>query len=394
MYDFNSLLAEILRARPDITREEIMSLVEERKKTVGAGFLTDQGALYLVAGELGVPLNRAVTTVSDLSLKDLYAGANDITVLARVGAIYPVSEFKKKDGGIGHYRRLILFDGSTISKMTIWDDNSEAIKLSGISVDSAVRVLNGYVRQGLDGKPTLNLGRRGKIELIQDEKQAAKLPQISSHQKKIGEIGELQELVAVEGEVLTDSRSSNFTRQDGSGGSLTQFELGGGAQDERIRVVIWNAAANVEVKTGQKIVVTNLRAKRSMNGDREIHGDNGSTVKILAYDKSREPARTFTKVNTIKVPNQKYAIEVMALSSPIVREVQLKDGSVAQKAEIVFGDDTGEITVVGWRNFVDRMEKVGMGEKVRISDAVLRISRLGTLSLELGDESEIEQITT
>jgi ssDNA-binding replication factor A large subunit len=276
MYDFDSLMDEVLRNRPELTREEVMSMIEEKKQTVGAGFLTDQGALFLIAGELGVKLQHMTTT--DLTLKDLYVGANDITIVARVLAIYPVAEYKKKDEGVGRYRRLVLFDGNGTSKLTIWDDNPEAINLAGISVDTPVRVLNGYVRQGLDGKPNLNLGRKGKIEILKDEKLVSKMVPLSGLSKGLGQIAESQDFVAVEGLVLTGSRSSTFTRQDGSNGSLTQFELGG-PSTERMRVVIWNAV-DVEVKTGQRVVVTNLRLKKNMNGDRELHGDNGSVVKV------------------------------------------------------------------------------------------------------------------
>ena len=391
MYNFDSLMNEILRSRSDITREEVMSLVAERKKTVGAGFLTDQGALFLIAGEFGVQL-RQMTPSTDLALKDLYVGANDITVLARVGAVYPISEFKKKDGGTGKYRRLVLFDESSTAKLTIWDDNPDAINLTEVSVDSPIRVLNAYVRQGLDGKPNLNLGRRGKVELLQDEALVSKLSPMSKRLKNVAEIGESQDLVGVEGQVLVDSRSSNFTRQDGSGGSLTQFELGG-EHGERVRVVIWNAV-NVEVKTGQRVMATNLRVKQSINRERELHGDNGSLVRVLSGTGKEQASTRFSKVDTVKAPNQKYSVEGMALSNPRVREVQLKDGSSVEKAELLFGDDTGEITVVGWRSFVETVAKITVGEKVRIVDAVLRVSRMGSATLELGDESRVERIPT
>jgi len=121
MYDFDSLLDEVLKNKPEITRDQIMERIQEKKRDVGAGFLTDQGALFLIAGELGVQLRQMTST--DLTLKDIYAGANDITIVARVLAVYPVSEFKKKDGGVGRYRRLSLFDKNNVARLTIWDDN-------------------------------------------------------------------------------------------------------------------------------------------------------------------------------------------------------------------------------------------------------------------------------
>jgi hypothetical protein len=174
MYDFDALVTEVLRSKPEINRDSLMELVREKKQTVGSGYLTDQGALFLIAGELGVKLQHMIT--ADLTLKDLHIGANDITVVARILAIYPVAEFKKKDGsGVGRYRRVNLFDRNGIGRLTIWEDNEEAIKLSGIAVDAPVRVVSAYVKQGLDGKANLNLGKRGRIETLADPSIVSKL---------------------------------------------------------------------------------------------------------------------------------------------------------------------------------------------------------------------------
>jgi len=385
-YSFESLMNEVLRARPDIKREEILAMVAERKKTVGAGFLTDQGALFLIAGELGVKLMQPTST--ELALKDIFVGANDITMIARVGAVYPVSDFKKKDGTTGRYRRLTLFDQTGSTKLTIWDDNPEAMKLDGVSVDSPVRVVNGYVRQGLDGRPTLSLGRRGRIELVQEESKSRALTTVAERRKKVADIGGEQELIALEGRAVTDSRTSNFTRQDGSSGSLTQFDIEG-EKGEKLRVVIWNAVA-IAVKAGQIILVTNLRVKRGKNGEREIHGDNASQVRSLSASHG-QPERRFSKVNTLKVPYEKYDIEAMVLSPPILREIQLGDGKSVQKGEVVLGDDTGEITVIGWRDQAEMVGGTEVGEKVRIVNAVLRPSRMSAPTLELEGASRIEK---
>lgn len=384
MYDFGSLVEEILRNKPDLTREEIMSMVQEKKENVGSGFLTDQGALFLVAGELGVQLKHITST--DLTLKDLYVGANDITIVARVLAVYPVSEFNKKEGGTGRYRRLVLFDKENQTKVTIWDDNPDAIKLDGVTVDVPIRVLNGYVRQGLDGKPSLNVGKKGKIELVDDEKIASRLASLSKVSKKVGEAGASQSLSAVEG-ISSDSRTSSFTRKDGTPGSLTQFELKEQVGEAKIRVVIWDAAG-LETKAGEVVLVTNLRVKKSLNGEDELHGDRGSLVRVLSSSKkdSTRPA----KVNQVKDVRARYDLEVMALSQPQVTDVQLKEGGTVSKGELVVGDDTGEITLTAWRELSSRLQAVNPGDKMRLSGILSQPSKTGGVVLELDRNSKIE----
>jgi hypothetical protein len=389
LYDFDSLMEEIIRNKPDLTREEIMTMIQEKKENVGSGFLTDQGALFLIAGELGVQLKHMIST--DLTLKDLYVGANDITIVARVLSVYPISEYNKKEGGTGRYRRLVLFDRDSQSKLTVWDDNPEAIKLEGISVDTPVRVLNGYVRQGLDGKPNLNLGRKGRIELLTDETLVSRLTQLSKLSKKVGQIGdESQNLVAVEGLSTTDSRTSTFTRKDGSSGSLTQFELKGESDKDKIRIVVWDASG-LEVKSGQAVLVTNLRVKKSLNGENELHGDKGSAVTVSGT--SKDGGNTAAKVSQVKEHRRRYDLEVMALSQPTVSDVQLKDGGSARKGEMVVGDDTGEIALTAWRELAERLEEVNVGDKIRVSGVTAQSSRMGGMVLQLEEGSKIEKVS-
>ncbi len=276
MYDFETLIGELLQQKPEVSREEVLRRIEDKKRTVGAGYLTDQGALFLVAGELGVSL-RKENASSDMTIKDLYIGANDVTVVARVLAVYPEATYNRKDGGKGKYQRLALFDGRNSVRLTVWEEGLEQVSKLGLQVDTPVRVASAYVKQGLDGRPNLNLGKRGRIEIVVDEKTYAKFPSISAVVQKVPKLTKEEQFVAVECVVTSEPRYSEFVRSDGSEGSLFQFGVAGEGGRET-RVVIWSPTAQPELKQGQKVKVTNVRARRSNSGDYEIHGDAGTTV--------------------------------------------------------------------------------------------------------------------
>jgi replication factor A1 len=277
MHDFESLVGELLSGRPELSREELMRRIAEKKETVGAGYLTDQGALFLVAGELGVTLQRPPAS-PDMAIKDLYIGANDVTVVARVLSVYPVSTYRKKDGGEGRYRRLVLFDGRNAARLTVWEEGLDQVEKLGIGVDTPVRVVSGYVKQGLDGKPNLNLGRRGRLEVVPEAQASAKLAKLSSAAEKLAAISQERAFAALECVVSTEPRYSEFVRSDGSPGSLFQFGAKGEDGKYETRVVVWSPAAKPELKPGQRVTVTNVRSRRSTNGDFEIHGDAGTTI--------------------------------------------------------------------------------------------------------------------
>ncbi|MBI3860114.1 MAG: hypothetical protein HY296_07785 [Thaumarchaeota archaeon] len=284
MPDFEALVGELLKNRPELTRDELQRRIEEKKRTVGAGYLTDQGALYLLAGEFGVPLQAA--PASDMTIKDLYIGANDLTVTARVLAVYPPATYtKKKDGSKGKYRRLALFDGNQSARLTVWDQQVDEIERLGLEPDAPVRVVSAYVRQGLDGKPNLNLGSRGKIELVVDSKVTDRLKTLSDASERLAKISQERRFVGVECVVKSEPRYSEFVRSDGSQGSLFQFGATAQGGKDEARVVIWSPSERPDLRPGQKVVVTNLRSRRTAAGDFELYGDAGTV--ILAAPKKR-----------------------------------------------------------------------------------------------------------
>jgi ssDNA-binding replication factor A large subunit len=400
MYDFEALVTEVLRNKPEISRDSLMELIKEKKQTVGSGYLTDQGALFLIAGELGVRLQHMIT--ADLTLKDLHIGANDITVVARILAIYPVAEFKKKDGsGVGRYRRVSLFDRNGIGRLTIWEDNEEALKLSGMAVDTPVRVISAYVKQGLDGKPNLNLGKKGKVEVITDADILSKLATLSEVSKQLEAVQEGEVVLAVEGLAMSESRRSTFVRRDdNSNGSLTQFELRGPSSDKNTRIVVWDAGELPAVKPGSRVRVTNLRHKKGRQGDTELHGDSGTMILPLGDERDQRDApearRVPQLVKVVEVTNRSATgsvnLEVMALSNGSVREVSLKDRSTAKKGEVVLGDDTGEITAISWDEASKIIGDIKAGETLRVHGATVQVSKMGVETLELTLSSRLERL--
>jgi ssDNA-binding replication factor A large subunit len=396
MYDFDALVSEVLRSKPEISRDALMEKVREKKRTVGSGYLTDQGALFLIAGELGVRLQHVVS--ADLTLKDLHIGANDITVVARVLAIYPIAEFKKKDGsGVGRYRRVNLFDSYGMGRLTIWEDNEEAIKLSGVAVGTPVRVVSAYVKPGLDGRPNLNLGKRGRIEVVSDTAVLSKLAPLSSISKPWGAAQDGETIAVVEGLATSDSRRSTFVRRDdNSNGSLTQFELMG-RDDSRARIVIWDAGELPDVKSGDRVLVSNLRKRPGRQGEVELHGDNATVIQLLGGgDVVGTSERELPVVKVAEVAERagagRVSLEVMALSNGSSREVSMKDRSTARKGEVVLGDDTGEITAVSWNEASKIIEGIKAGETLRVMGATVQVSKMGVPTLELGLSSKVERL--
>ena len=77
MSESQNLIDKLLEQKSELTREIIEQKIIEKKEKIGAGYLTDQGALFLIASDYGVTL--AESSKTEISLKDLYAGSKDIS---------------------------------------------------------------------------------------------------------------------------------------------------------------------------------------------------------------------------------------------------------------------------------------------------------------------------
>ncbi|MGI0047333.1 MAG: single-stranded DNA-binding protein, partial [Nitrosotalea sp.] len=53
MSEFDSLMNKLLEQKPEITRKDVEEMIQRKKEKIGAGYLTDQGALFLIASDLG-----------------------------------------------------------------------------------------------------------------------------------------------------------------------------------------------------------------------------------------------------------------------------------------------------------------------------------------------------
>ena len=58
--EYNKMIEIILEERQELTFEKLKDMIEEKKRKVGAGYLTDQGALFLVAADIGVSLDKPI----------------------------------------------------------------------------------------------------------------------------------------------------------------------------------------------------------------------------------------------------------------------------------------------------------------------------------------------
>lgn len=354
MPDFRKLFEEVLRQRPDLSEATLSQLIEAKKQRVGAGYLTDGGALFLVASDLGVFLEHLAS--ADLTLKDLYIGATEITILGRMFAIYPLRTYSRRDGSEGQYRRLILFDADQHGRVTVWDDKAQLIDQLKLTADTVIRVTKGYVKAGLDGRPILHVGVRGGIEVVEDRQLTSRIPTIADRTKEFTDVLTSEPYLAVTGILRTAPRVSEFVHDDGRPGSLVQLSLSTASGDREMRVAIWDADPRpfVEAPIDHKVRLVNVRSKVLPHGAVELHGDDGTTLQVVSKVFVTPVVRAEQPP-----PVQQKVFRVLSVGPPSRR----LDGSVSASALVV--DAAGNVfTLIARGPAHDELLSAGLGHAI------------------------------
>jgi ssDNA-binding replication factor A large subunit len=475
--DFKKMVELLLKQKPDITAEQIRELIDEKKRKVGAGYLTDQGALFLVAADLGISFENVPKLSSEI--KDLYIGAKEVTITARVMNIYPVRKFLKKDTNEEIINRtLTVYDKETSIKVKLWDNQISIPDEMGLQPGDLIRISRSYIKSGLDGKPIINLGSNGNIEPVGNDD--GSIPNIDSMTITVNDVKESQDNVIIMGSIESNPRISEFNNIRGEPSKSLQMQISNETSTRSLRVVIWNVDDKKIPKvfnTGASVRLIGVRVKPGNlqygNGDLEIHGDEGTVLQFpgsqtevevmplrvisigretgkgnitcLAVDRSSKflsvvidsmlitneitpdtmiecvPSRIFgnsitlsredsyirimdndpsfptlskfeSKIKDIQVSENPYVIEAIVLHTPNMTEVNTKTG-VVPVTDTLLGDDTGEIRIVGWRDQSSSINKLNVGDRIKVVGATGNNGREGKIELTLKPYSSIIKIS-
>ncbi len=268
-------MIEYIIKRSNISESELLRLVAEKKKRIGAGYLTDQGALFLVAADLGIDIDKPQL---ELSLKDIYAGLRDLTLIARVLKIYPLRKITREDGSTTLLRRLVIYDNDAKVRLTLWDNLALIPDNLGLHIGDAIRINKVYARSSPDGKIDLNTNVKSMIEVIKDN-----IPHIRTIDRlalSLEDINEEGDNLVIDAIVSQVPRISTFTNSKGDNSKILHMQVSNG---KSMRIVIWNVEEdNIPkiIKRGDNIRLIGFKAKRDQLGEIELHGDEGSVIEL------------------------------------------------------------------------------------------------------------------
>ncbi|QDI88831.1 single-stranded DNA-binding protein [Candidatus Nitrosopumilus sp. SW] len=277
MSEFDSLIEKLIEQKPELTREIIEEQIKLKKEKIGAGYLTDQGALFLIASDYGVTLSGPLKV--EMSLKDLYAGAKEISLETRVLNLSPAKQFSRKDGSPFYLRTMTVYDDvNSTASVKLWDEKANLPGIENLKPGDLIKIIKAYVKSDLDGSPTINIGSGSNLETTDS---ASEIPTIDTITKDVSELQEGQKDLVVLGEIDGVISSMEFTNSRGMPGKALRMRLKG-KDGSGMRVVLWGKdESSIPNMISQSAKVRLLGVKvKSGNQGLEIHGNDATIIEI------------------------------------------------------------------------------------------------------------------
>ena len=405
MSEFEELITKLLERVPELSRSVIEDRINEKKEKVGAGYLTDQGAIFLVAADLGVTLEQSQNP--EVAIKDLYIGAKEVSLESRVLNISPTKQFTKKDGSSFSLRTITVYDNNATASVKLWDEKANLPGLDELKPGDLIKIIKAYVKSDLTGAPTINIGSGATIEASQSE---SDIVSIDSKITDVSEIKENERDLIVSGTLGSAMSLLEFTNSKGQPSKALKFRLRGESKN-LINVVLWGKDESILPKIisqDAKVKLFGVRTKTGMQG-LEIHGNDATLVDVegdteiqpvivrliaiekdesgkttgLAINKSKKIVRITDVANTIGVFTKDDILECMP-SKIFGNTMQIDQDSFVRKI-----DDDSIPTISEIRT---KITDVTEGNDYSVEAIVLKAPERKEIQTKNGDNVQLSEM--
>ena len=405
MSEFEELISKLLEKVPELSRSVIEERINEKKEKVDAGYLTDQGAIFLVAADLGVSLEQ--TQNSEVAIKDLYIGAKEVTLESRVLNISPTKQFTKKDGSSFSLRTITVYDNNSTASVKLWDEKANLPGLEELKPGDLIKIIKAYVKSDLTGAPTINIGSGATIETSESE---SDIVSIDSKISDVSEIKDDQRDLIVAGTLGSAMSLLEFTNSKGQPSKALKFRLRG-ENKNLVNVVLWGKDESILPKVitqDAKVKLFGVRTKTGMQG-LEIHGNDATIIDVegdaeiqptivrllaiekdqagnttgLAIDKSKKLVRITDVANTIGSFVKDDILECMP-SKIFGNTMQIDQDSFVRKI-----DDKTVPTVAEIRT---KITEVSEGNDYSVEAIVLKAPERKDIQTKNGDNIQLSEM--
>ncbi|MEM3664805.1 MAG: OB-fold nucleic acid binding domain-containing protein [Candidatus Jordarchaeales archaeon] len=380
---------DLVVKRTGVSRKELQQLIEKKKKEMG-GLISDEGALHLVARDLGVAFSEIDEYKPvKVYVKDLRPEMRSVTITGRVNRIYPVREFEKR-GVKGKIASMIVSDLTGDIRVVLWGDHVDLVEKEKIREGMIIRVIKGYIKEGLKGELEVHVGKGGSLEIEPEGIDDKEYPVIEKRLVKLGDLVPEMQDVDVEATIQKIYPTTIFSRESGEGkrkSVILSDETG------NVRAILWNESAELveEAKEGDVLRIEGGYTKLGFQGDVELHV--GKLARITLKPTKEQDKKRTVKLNALELGMSAVDVEGRVVEISNVKEFARSDGTTGTLASLVIMDETGSVRVVVWDEQVENVIDAEPGDILRIKGGYTKTGMKGEVEVHVGRFSKIELIS-
>ncbi|MGA2625522.1 MAG: OB-fold nucleic acid binding domain-containing protein [Candidatus Bathyarchaeia archaeon] len=385
-----TIVEDILSKRRELSQEQILALIEEKKRE-GRGLLSDEGAARLVAEELLIQTRG--TDLGRMQVKDLVSGLNDVTISGRILMTWPPQQFQRRDGTPGRVMRIVLADKSDRVRCAIWDRHVDVLSRTDNLQGRVMRIGHAYTRQGLSGDTEVHAGDRSSIQIDPEDMPKSDLPEFGDLFTPLGKLEAGASQVNAVAIVQSEPRYYSFAKEERTGSVLRAIVAD---ESGSIPLVAWNERAEElrELKNGDIIQMMNGRVRLDKNARLELHVESRSQIQLL------KSAPDYLKIPSAKPKSYKIAdlndqtgsadIRVSVLAKGLPQEIKRPTGESVKVARLIVADESGIVSLSLWDDKAQLVNDFEEGDILDLKGVSIR-ERMGEVMLSLGRSGGLQK---
>ena len=380
-----------------LSTKDIQDMVEEKKKEL-KGLISEEGALFIIAKELGVDVreeNKDLIKDIDINIADITPHMKNISLIGRIKEINQINTFNKKDGGEGRVGSFSMNDPTGDIRIVLWDDDVNMLAQDNFVVNELVKIFNGYAKEGKYGTE-IHLGRIGKIQLSPEDADYTKYPKSKHEDIEIKDVSLSLHSISIEGKIMSKFPIKEFTKKSGDVGKVGTLNIRDTTGS--IRVTFWNEDTDKikDFNQGDYVSISNLNPRLSNldNTTIDLFGNRNTIIK----KQNKELKIQGNQIEEIKdLEGQTNSIVTFqgAISSiEDLRKVNLKSGEEASVFGFDVGDETAAIKVTLWKESAEEYSEIlNVGTGILLKNVLVRYNKFSSRNeISFIKESSIELI--
>ncbi len=379
------------------TYDEVKDLVTKTRESLN-NFVNEQGAAYLLANNLEVPLvDNSTRSSQAIPINEVVEGMGPITIIGRISKIYNTRHSVRKDHTPGQVRRLELVDSTGKINVTLWNEKTKVVEELGLEVGRIVRISNAEPRMGLNDEIELSLGSRAIVDdnvigIDETDFPTVEVPKLML----IGDINKEQNNITIAGKIIKRNGITEFERNDGTIGKVTNIVIKD--TSGQIRVTFWDSDVNYALAfdEGQVVKLTNLKSYVN-NNVWELSFQSYSSISPYSSEELDELTTDY-QFGDAEFKLIKEITEETKNVSVLGRVVSIQDSRtfMTEKGEgkiqsVILGDKSGLISVNFWGDDVKYVESIQIDDILKITNTYTRYNDYSQrVELNVGRSSTVE----